>query len=841
MRSVFRRLGNWRQANGLWALALVAALSLIAAGTEFVILVQRESQLVDRFSDSTWWMAAQFRSEIQQMHISLAQFDGSRDSMDYVHERYDILVSRIALMDESKLDPKPDAVLGEAIRDVRLGSEQLGPEIEALKLGGSVPHRMIAIELPQIERDAGRMTSLGAQADAAHREAVRSAIRRANVAFGIALTMLIGSLLLSLRAVDRQAAGLDAARRRSEALGAELTVALAQAQAGSRAKNVFLATMSHEIRTPMNGVLGAASLLVHTQLNDLQRRWVAIIKACGEALLAQLDDVLDFSAFEAASVRLEREVFEVRALAEDAARVVESAAGAAGLDLVVAVDPDVPIELISDRRRLGQVLLNLLTNAVKFTPSGGVVLRLSLRRRRGALWLRAAVIDSGSGIPRADRRRIFQEFTRLERPSERTVRGTGLGLAISQRIAVALGGYIRVTAAQGNGSVFWISVPVEVPHGALVVPLPAPRGRAMVSGGTAAVNEGVARLLATEGYALVNVPSGPVDLLLAHTRTPAPGVTAARRLAFGPGSTLDAPVTADRLRASLSGQVLQSRTSAPPPLVGRALRLLVADDDAINREIAASLLRHLGHDVEVAADGQEALSAVRASTFDAVLVDLYMPAMDGIEFARAVRALPPPLATLRLIAVTADAEANIRASVLAAGIDSVLIKPVTLERLAEALVPLSSVAAPRREVANGTVLDLRVREMLVSRLPEGRLPVLVRTFWDGMLRALELPDGLADGGLDRRLHTLAGSAGSLGYLAVTAASRRAREQVLHGDSEPAEMAELYAELEAALRADEALLAPRFVALVLGRLAEAKAQLAPPQSQARRSESVGGLS
>ncbi len=847
MREIWRRLVNWRQAHGLWALAIVAAMSLLAAGAEFVILVQRESQLVDRFSDSTWWMAAQFRSEIQQLHISLASYDGSEGGLDDIHQHYEILGSRIQLMDESRLDPRPDEVLGNSIAEVRHGAEQLAQQIETIKIGGGVPRHLLDEDIRALERAAGRMTSLGAQSDATHREAVRSAIRRANVAFGVALAMLIGSLLLSLRAVDRQAATLDAARRRSEALGQELTVALAQAQAGSRAKNVFLATMSHEIRTPMNGVLGATSLLAHTQLNDQQRRWVAIIKACGEALLSQLDDVLDFSALEAASVRLERELFDIRTLAEDAGRVVESAAGANGLDLVVVIDHDVPAQVLTDRRRLGQILLNLLTNAVKFTASGGVSLRVSMRRRHGKAWLRAAVVDSGPGIPRADRRRIFQEFTRLERPSERTVRGTGLGLAISQRIAQALGGRIRVAAARGGGSVFWVSIPVEMPQHERGVALAHLAGRVAVVGGTPGIRAAVELLVRAAGYEAGTAgDGGSVDLLLLHRSADAPpGLRAARQLPFGPGTGLDAPITAERLQAALAGGARPSRASVPLAQAGRSLRLLVADDDAINREIAASLLRHLGHDVEIVSDGREALAAVRLETFDAVLLDLYMPGMDGIDLAKAIRALPGEVAAMRLIAVTADADANVGASVLAAGIDSVLIKPVTLERLAEVLLPLTGTAKPAAASAAppspGLVVDRKVRDMLITRLPAGRLPALVRTFWDGVQRVLDVPGGLSGEGLERWLHTISGSAGSLGYAAATTAAKLAREAVDQGVGDAPTLSALYTSLAAAVRADEALLPPPFVAMLTVRLTEAAHAMAQMQAAHRQGEPMDGRS
>ena len=837
MREIMRRLSAWRQASAIWALALVAAVSLVGASAEFVILVHRESQLVDRFSDSTWWIAAQFRSEIQQMHVSLATFDGSPDALDDVRAHYDILTGRLGLMDVATMEPPPDAGLTDAINAVRTAVIALGPQVGALTVGGKVPRQLLTVDLRVMGRAAGRMTSMSAQADAAHRGAARAAIQRANIAFALALVLLIGSLLLSLRAVDRQAAGLDASRRRSEALSADLSAALALAQAGSRAKNVFLATMSHEIRTPMNGLLGAAALLIHTTLNGQQRRWVEIIRACGEALLAQLDDVLDFSALDAASTRLERDVFDIRALAEDVARVVESAAGANGLDLIVVIDPDVPDQLLSDKRRIAQVLLNLLTNAVKFTAEGGVVLRVSLRHRSNGAWLRAAIIDSGPGIAREDRRRIFREFTRLDQPSERTVRGTGLGLAISLRIADALGGHIHVAAASGGGSVFWMTIPVEVPPDAVAPPAPAPAGRAVVRGGAPCVRRAMQRLLGGLGYGVAPDEFGAADLLLLHAQTAAPQACAMRVVAFGPRTLLDAPITAARLTSVLDGRAPMIRPVAAAPLSAtRALRLLVADDDAINREIAASLLHHLGHQVTVAEDGRHALAAVRAAPFDAALVDLHMPRMDGAAFARAVRALPPPTGTMRLIAVTADADADTRVAVVAAGVDQVLIKPVTLERLADALRPL----AERPAAAGAAAIDAQIRDTLLARLPAGRFPGLIRTFWDGLLKTLESPAGLAEGGLERRLHTLSGSAGSLGYCVVTPAARRARELVRRDAAHDDALDALYHALDLALRADQELLPPQFVALVAARIADVRLKLVRADEADRRGVPVGGL-
>jgi signal transduction histidine kinase/DNA-binding NarL/FixJ family response regulator len=824
-----RRLAVLLPGRHLRLLGVVALVSMFAASAEFVILVSRENDLVDRFSDSTWWMASKFREEIQTLHVSLAAYDGSPAALQAIQDNYDIVFSRIDTMENAQLEPKPDPAFLAAFRRVRDRILALEPRVTALKPGELEPARALTADIERMEADAGHMTTLGAQEDAGHRGALRAAVGRANIAFGLTSFLLIASLLLTLRAVMRQAVVVDAARRRSEALSAELTVALAQAQAGERAKSAFLATMSHEIRTPMNGVLGAASLLALTRLSDVQRRWVAIVKACGEALLAQLDDVLDFSALEADAIVLQPGPVDIRELVLATARVVEGTAGQKGLEVAVAVDPDVPGEVITDRRRLGQVLLNLITNATKFTASGGIAIRVALRRRHGRAWLRVAVIDTGPGVPRAERARIFEEFTRLERAVERDARGTGLGLAISRRVVAALRGTLCVAGAVGGGSVFWLRIPVEIPPGAAA---PAPRpaaGSAAIVGGARPIRRALEVLLRAEGYTVASPPAAGLALLLAHSglgQTQLP--PAARTLRFGAGTGLDGTLSGETLHAALTGTATPSAEPlAPEPITPASapLRLLVADDDPINREIAASLMRHLGHVVSVASDGPDALALARAQPFDCILLDLHMPGLDGAELARTLRDLPGPVATTRLVAVTADVDATSHAALTLAGFDAIVTKPVTLERLAAALPaagPAPPAAAPQAPA--DTVIDVDARAMLASRLAPDRFNALVRTFWEELVRALEQPGGYPGPGADRRLHSLAGSSASLGYLAVAAAARRSRTRLAADGEATVALAELHAALGAALGADVALLPEALAGRAAAALAASRQRL-----------------
>jgi CheY-like chemotaxis protein len=483
-----------------------------------------------------------------------------------------------------------------------------------------------------------------------------------------------------------------------------------------------------------------------------------------------------------------------------------------------------------------------LTNAVKFTAAGGVTMRLSMRRRGGRPWLRAAVADTGPGIPRQERHRIFEEFSRLDRPGDRAVRGTGLGLAISRRIADALGGTLRVVSVSGagreTGSLFWLSVPVGEPAD-VVLPPPAPaRGIAAVLGGTAPVRAALERLLAAEGYRVA--PHGNTliaGLLLCHTSQPPTGEPPAfiRRVAFGPGSALDAPITGERLRAALSGARLSGGAAPAPPVPTPAQRLLVADDDPINREIAASLLRHLGHLVITANDGPAAFAAARADTFDCVLLDLHMPGMDGIDLARAIRRLPAPACFTRLVAVTADVDANARDLLLAAGIDALVVKPVTLERLADAL-PRAAQAAP---AAARPAVDAESRRALAAMLAPGRFAALLASFWEELLRSLAPAERLCGSEGDRRLHSLAGSAASLGYLDVTAAARGSRTALATSVAafELALPGLLHA-LAAALHADTALLPPELVDRAAGALAAPRSH-DPPLAGARLAATATG--
>ena len=578
--------------------------------------------------------------------------------------------------------------------------------------------------------------------------------------------------------------------------------------------------MSHEIRTPLNGILGAASLLAHTRLDGMQRRSVEIVKVSGQTLLAQLEDVLDFSALEADSVALHPEAFDLRELASATAHMAEMPASQKALNLVVSIDRSVPTLLIGDRRRVGQVLLNLVSNAVKFTPSGAIVVRATLREIRGQAWLRVAVGDTGPGVPFADRTRIFEEFTRLKRAVERNARGTGLGLAISRRIAAAMRGSLTVAGGPDGGSVFLFRIPVDIPPGAALPPPPPERGTAAILGASKLARRGLAHLLREQGYSIAGAPADAPALVLAAASMPADTLPAAagRTIRVGAGSTLAGVLDAPTLEAAIDG-VSQAGDTPPPALpAGAAQRLLVADDDPINREIAGNLLRHLGHSVTLVADGAEAIDALASFSFDCLLIDRHMPRLDGISVALAVRGMAPPLSSVRLVAVTADADAGTRRALQEAGFDAVLTKPVTLERLADVLAPTAAAQAQLQQDGGDAALDAAVRHELRQRLAPERYAALVKSFWQQALRTHAKLHAAPAADCDRLLHSLAGSSASLGYAAVAKTAQECRALIRQAAHPDRWRAPLSAALEAALWVDAEMLHEPLVVEIAAALA-----------------------
>ncbi len=623
---------------------------------------------------------------------------------------------------------------------------------------------------------------------------------------------------------------------------AELEEARRQAEEATRSKSLFLANMSHEIRTPMNGVIGMIELLRETPLTDEQRQYIDTIHASGETLLNLINDILDLSKIESGKLELEDVPFSVWDLVETALDVVALRAADKQVALAAEVAPDVPAWVSGDVTRLRQILINLLGNAVKFTDEGEVVLSVTTERDDdGTPLLHLAVRDTGIGIPPERLETIFDTFTQADASTTRRYGGTGLGLAISQRLSRMMGGRLWAESQVGAGSTFHVVVPL-VPAPDEAEPLPAFGGqqvlllerhaptRRMLSGHLTAFGLRVREAASVED-ALHLAPSCQAFLLDAtlpeddlqtflsgHVPLPAGGsaeqapVILLQPVGRRPGQglprlrLLSKPVHRQRLYESLRHALYPHEHSetegarrAGEDRSARRLRVLLAEDNPINQQVAVRMLHRLGHDVEVAHNGQEAVDRVESEPFDIVLMDLQMPAMDGLDATREIRRRLAPDRQPRIVALTANAMQADRQRCLEAGMDDYIAKPFRLETLRDTLLRLdlpghddapesptgtpTTDAAPAPAPAEGLVIDREVLDELRAMLGAGENAGFLRDLIQDFLNdSRQLLDELHEAArrddaptFERLAHTLKSSSAMFGALTFSNACRELEE------------------------------------------------------------------